>query len=147
MQVLILQAVKALHNKKFGRMRPFSTYIATANGSWILPVYKQASHLLPASRHSCTHTNFVWNLTHISFSIVWIVNFRKILLKLRTDHSGKFVPREINPLYGSRNLQGLSLLWHLSYLLLFPPKVGIKSYIIILLVFLLFQLHMMVTNY
>ena len=34
------------------------------------------------------------------FSIVWIMNSKsgKFLLKLRADHSGKFAPKEINPL-------------------------------------------------
>ena len=31
---------------------------------------------------------------------LWISKSGKFLLKLRTDHSGKFAPREINPLYG-----------------------------------------------
>ena len=35
----------------------------------IVPVYKQASHLLPASRHSCAHIDFVSNLTHMSFQL------------------------------------------------------------------------------
>ena len=67
----------------------------------IVPVYKQASRLLLASRRSCTRVNFVWNLTHVSFWLCgsWISKSGKFLLKLRTNHSGNFAPREINALY------------------------------------------------
>ena len=67
----------------------------------IVPIYKQASHLLPVSKRSCTHVKFMWNVTHVSFWLFgsWISKLGNFLLKLRADHLGKFVPREINLLH------------------------------------------------
>ena len=64
----------------------------------IVPVYKQVFHLLPASRHSCTYMCKLCVKSHSHKSIDCLD--REFLLKLRTDHLGKFIPREINPLYG-----------------------------------------------
>ena len=84
---------------------------ATANGLWIVLICKQASYLLPAFRCSRTHVNFVWNLTRVSFWL-FLSKSRNFLLKLRTDHSGQFAPREVSPLYGKFWLHKSNLASH-----------------------------------
>ena len=91
--IFILQGINALRDD----------FYVHSNCTWIVyivPVYK-ASCLLLASRCSCTHVNCEISLTWLFWLFeLWISKSGKFLLKLRTDHSGKFAYREINPVYG-----------------------------------------------
>ena len=104
--MLILQAISTLRNQRFGNMRLFSMCTATANGLWILCQFTN-KHLIyywcpDAHVHSLTLCEILRTWVFWLF-VLWISESEKFLLKLRTGHLGKFAPREINLLYGSKN--------------------------------------------
>ena len=47
------------------------------------------------------YVKFHYELSIVAMDGSWISKLGKFLLTLRTDYLGKFVPREINPLYSS----------------------------------------------
>ena len=107
-QVLILQAMNALLDKRFGprfgHTRLFSMCTATADGLWILCQFINKHLIVQMLMYMCK----LCVKSHSSeFSIVWmwISKLEKFLLKLKTDHSEKFAPREINSLYSRIELQ------------------------------------------
>ena len=100
-QAFILQAINALRDREIDHKRLlFFVHSYCKQIVNIVPVYKQASRLLLASRCSCKCSEM--SLTWVFWLFgSWIFKSGKFLLKLRADHSGKFAPGEINPLYGN----------------------------------------------
>ena len=80
----MLQVINALHDKGSGHTRlvGFFMHNYCKQIMNIELVYKQKSHLLLESRHSCTCINFLCNVTDMSsFLIIWII---------RVHHLGNF---------------------------------------------------------
>ena len=69
-----------------------------------MPVYKQASRLLAIGVQTLMYTHKLCVKSQ-SRELFNCLNREFLnLLKLRTDHSGKFAPRVINPLYGNQHI-------------------------------------------
>ena len=100
-------------------------YTDTVNILWILCQFTN-KHLIHYW-HPDAHVR-MWTLCEISLMWVfwlfglWISKLGKFLLKLRTDHSGKFAPREINPLYSTYKVTNF-----ISYSLLYIHLTDINS--------------------
>ena len=64
--------------------------------------YNDGSHCECMTNYGVIHVNFIQNVSHVRFFSSRVCEFRlgKFLLKLRVHHSGKFIPRENNLLYG-----------------------------------------------